>query len=144
MKKHPVTTNLPLELYTLAKNKKIAFNEALEMGIRQKLSLNDEKQLLIKELELHNKHIDSIMVRLSDIDKMEVYVEEFTIDKVLKIVQNLIDNDRPIIYSSIEYWAAELNLNPEEVQTSIKESFPDVDILHMKEDKIVIDGIMGG
>lgn len=142
--KHPVTTNLPLNLYKLAKKKKIAFNEALELGIKQKLSLSDEKSLLIKELEIHNNAIDSIMDRLNDIDKIEEYVDEFTIDKVLKIVQNLIDNDRPIIYSSIEYWAAELDINIDELRVSINESFPEVKIIHMKEDKTIMDGVMGG
>lgn len=143
MDKHRVSTTLSSDLYKLAKRKKIVFSEALEIGIKQKLSLTDEKRLLLRELEIHNQAIDSIMKRLNDIDKMEEYVEEFTIDNVLNIVDNVTGKGKPVIYSSIEYWAAELDMKPGELQAIIKEAFPGIEIMHVNEVGTVLDDLFG-
>lgn len=142
MKKHKVTTSIDIELYNIAKKRKMSIKEIVESGIRQRMRLNDQKRLLLKELEMHNQAIDSIMKRLSDIDNMEEYVEEFNFEKVLGIVENLIEKGRSVSYSSIEFWAAELNLLPEQLENMIRDEYNDVKIESRFMDRTVIDGIL--
>jgi len=143
MKKHNVTTSIDIELYNIAKKRKMSIREIVESGIKQRLTLRDQKSLLLKELELHNQAVDSIMKRLNDIEMMEESVEEFNFEKVLGIVENLMDKGRSVKYSSIEYWSAELDLLPEQLQKMILDEYPDVKIDSPSRDETVIDGLIG-
>lgn len=115
------TINLDPKLKELAVKRGINISQTAEEAIRKRLTAADEKRLIFKEIEKHQKVIDKLQERLEDLDGVEEQIGKMTLEIALDRMSSIYERNNGVIPKTVlEFWSDQIHMPLDELQSVVR------------------------
>jgi hypothetical protein len=120
-RKSITTINIDPELKELAKLRGINISKVVDEAIRKKLTVNDEKRFIFKEIEKYQYKIDKLEERLSDLDSIQEEMGTKSMEHCINTLKDIYERNGQVIPKTVvEFWSGHMDISIDELYEIIR------------------------